>query len=275
MARGRSRKKTPEPKKEQKTSETRGRKPKRHAVTSKGRTLTHPVTGDKIVLQPYDEYPEAFRYMAKLLYITGQASLRQISKKLNIPVGTLQGWQTRDKWMTDRREVQRLASREAVQSARRAMSRYIINVDRGLNKLFTRMETRLTAVTADDKIKDEGAIVKHMLDIIRLKIQLYRALTVGNQGQMFQPEPENFIMDGTEAAKQKAGLATSGAVDEIFQQIPGFLQEAAKYVLAMDVEDLDPQVVEAVDIYLENLERERRGDTDDEDNWMENPEEDK
>jgi len=249
---------------------TKKRKPSTKG--KKTRTLIHPETGSKIILQPYDEYPEVFKYMAKLLYITGRAGTTSIAKQLNIPLSTIHGWMARDRWTFLKREVIRVANKDLIRSSRRAMSRYLNDIDRSLNKMLRTLDTRLTAVEDDDKLKDEGAILKHTLDIIRVKLQLFRSLTYGVHGQAFQPLPGQLVFDGTEDPKH-GPLFTSGALDDIMKAVPPYLQEAAKFVIGMDMEDMDPEMLEAVTQKLEELDKQAKKDIKDDDNWLD-PDED-
>jgi hypothetical protein len=233
--------------------------------------ITNPETGEVLVRKTYEEYPEAFRYLAKMMYITGQAAPSEIANKLNIPINTIQSWQSRDKWTFLKRQVQRLANRDAVKAARRSMSVYVTDIDRGLNTLLTKLTDRLDNVTEADKITKEGDIVKYLLDIWRIKLQLVRTLTYGVQGQAFTPHPENMRFDGTTVDPTKGPLFSKNAVDGIIQGIPAYMQEAAKYVLGMSVEDFNEDVIDAVAIYLDELEKHEV--TDGGIGWLEEDEE--
>ena len=248
------------------------KKRKRATKGKKTRTLIHPETGTKIILQPYDEYPEVFKYMAKMLYITGQAGTTSISRQLNIPLSTIHSWMSRDRWTFLKREVIRVANKDLIRSSRRAMSRYLNDIDRSLNKMLRTLDTRLSNVVSDDQLKDEGAILKHTLDIIRVKLQLFRSLTYGVHGQAFQPQPGQLTFDGTEDPKATP-LFTTGALDEVMKAVPGYLQEAAKFVIGMDMEDMDPEMLDAVTKKLEELDKQAKKDIKDDDNWLE-PDED-
>ncbi len=272
MARAKSRRKKKDAIVVAKPETKKKRKPQRRARTrgNKGqiRVLTHPETGDKISLMPFDEYPEVFRYMAKLLYITGRAGPTAISKQLNIPLSTLRNWQSRDRWTFLKREVIRVANKDLIRSSRRAMSRYMSDIDRALNKMLRVLDTRLDSVVAEDQLKDEGAIFKHMGDLLRLKLQLFRSLTYGVHGQAFQPLPGTLTFDGTEDPKH-GNLISHGALDDIRKAIPGHLQEAAKFVTAMDMEDMDPAMLEAVTKKLDDMEKQNRKDiAGEDDSWM-------
>lgn len=228
---------------------------KKNAITrsKKKRELKNPDTGDVVVIKAYEKYPEEFRYISKMMYITGRAGVSEISRQLNIPKNTLTTWQRRDKWVLLRRKVQRLANRDAVKVARKSMSVYIKEVDRGLNTMMSTLNTRLDNVEDDQKIKSEAAIYKNLLDIWRLKIMLIRTLTYGVQGKAFTPHPTTMMFDGTEeqATKSPTKLFTASAVDDIMQVIPEYMQEAAKLILGVGPEDWDEDVLDAVTNYLD------------------------
>lgn len=269
MARAKTRSKKNTPKEPVKKRKPRSDKGKKRTSKLPVRVLVHPETGEKIILQPYEEYPEIFKYIAKMLYITGQAGTTVISKQLKIPISTIRGWMARDRWTFLKREVIRFANKDMIRSSRRAMSRYLNDIDRSLNKMLRTLDTRLANVEDDDKLKDEGAILKYTLDIIRTKLQLFRSLTYGVHGQAFQPLPGNLTFDGTEDPKH-GQLFSQGALDDMMAAVPGYMREAAKFVMGMDMEDLDPAMLEAVTTKLEEMDKQAKKDIkdDDDDNWM-------
>ena len=224
--------------------------------TKKKRALTNPETGDIVVVKAYERYPEEFRYIAKMMYITGRAGVTEIAGQLNIPKDTLGSWQRRDKWVLMRRKVQRLANKDAVKVARKSMSIYIKDIDRGLNTMLTTLNERLENIEDSDKIKSEAVIHKHLLDIWKLKIALVRTLTYGVQGKAYTPHPTNMRFDETEerATKPQSKLFTASAVEDIMQVIPSYMQEAAKLILGVGPEEWDEDVLEAVTQYLDEAE---------------------
>ena len=226
--------------------------------TKRGRKLKNPNTGEIVVLKAYDRYPEEFRYIAKMMYITGRAGVTEIANQLNIPKTTLDGWHRKDKWVLLRRKVQRLANKDAVKVARKSMSVYIRDIDRGLNNMMATLNTRLDELEDDNKIKSEAVIYKNLLDLWRLKITLIRTLTYGVQGKAFTPHPTNMLFDGTEAQanQPQKKLFSASAVEDIMQVIPEYMQEAAKLILGVGPEDWDSDVLDAVMDYLDEAEDE-------------------
>lgn len=234
------------------------------ARTKQTRKLKNPNTGDIVVIKAYDRYPEEFRYIAKMMYITGRAGVTEISKQLNIPKRTLDTWHRRDKWVLLRRKVQRLANKDAVKIARKSMSVYVRDIDRGLNTMMANLNTRLDEVDDDNKIKSEAVIYKNLLDLWRVKIALIRTLTYGVQGKAFTPHPTNMLFDGTEAQanQTKTKLFSASAVEDVMQVIPEYMQEAAKLILGVGPEDWDEDVLDAVIEYLDEADDEGLGEND-------------
>lgn len=232
------------------------------ARTKKTRKLKNPNTGKIVVIKAYDRYPEEFRYIAKMMYITGRAGVTEISKQLNIPKRTLDTWHRRDKWVLLRRKVQRLANKDAVKIARKSMSVYVRDIDRGLNTMMANLNTRLDEIEDDNKIKSEAVIYKNLLDLWRIKIALIRTLTYGVQGKAFTPHPTNMLFDGTEAQanQPQQKLFSASAVEDIMQVIPDYMQEAAKLILGVGPEDWDDNVLDAVIEYLDEAEDEGLGE---------------
>lgn len=232
------------------------------ARTKKTRKLKNPNTGEIVVIKAYDRYPEEFRYIAKMMYITGRAGVTEISKQLNIPKRTLDTWHRRDKWVLLRRKVQRLANKDAVKIARKSMSVYVRDIDRGLNDMMANLNTRLDEIEDDNKIKSEAVIYKNLLDLWRIKIALIRTLTYGVQGKAFTPHPTNMLFDGTEAQanQPQTKLFSASAVEDIMQVIPDYMQEAAKLILGVGPEDWDDNVLDAVIEYLDEADDEGLGE---------------
>jgi len=234
-------------------------RPKRMARTTTGRELVDPTTGDKIYLEPYDQYPEGFRYFAKLMYISGNLSLSGVAAKLQVPVDTVKTWSKRENWTLLKREVNRLANKEMVKIARKSMSNYILDIDRGLNDLLADLQTRREE--ADKKIDSEAAAFRYILEIWKIKLALFRTLTYGVQGKAFTPHPSNLVFDGMEDRVAALPL-TNNAIEDIMDGIPDVLKDSARFVLGMDVDDLDPAVVEAVAIHLDTEEDEEEDNPD-------------
>lgn len=253
-------------KSEEKPEEPTKRKQKRGTRSSNAlaRILVDPATGEEIQLQPYDQYPEAFKYMAKVMFISGIARTADISKKLGIPENTLRTWVTRDGWVPLKREVQRLASRDAVQVARIAMSNYLRDMDRGLNSIMNRLNERHADLKDEKKIDDEAGIFRYMLEVWKIKLAIVRTLTYGVQGKAFTPHPSNLMFDGTQPHKMLPNL-TSNAAEEILDQIPPYLKEAANFVLGMDLDNMDPAVLDAVAEQIDALKDLPEDDDDDDD----------
>lgn len=251
MARGVSRRKKPGVTKKKVTKKKRPLKKKGPPVRSKRQDhiVLHPETGEEIVLKSYDQYPEAIRYIAKLMYISGQAKPSEISKRFNIPLGTLRSWQTRDKWTFLKRQVTRIANKDAVKAARKAMSTYVVDIDRGLNGLMKTLNQRLDDVTDDNKMQDEGFIIKTLLDVWKMKLTMFRALTYGAHGKSFYPHPANLRFDGTE----DTGAAVFGQneLDKILGAVPEYMKGAAELVIGVGPEDIDEDVYDAVAMLLE------------------------
>ena len=243
---------TPRKKKEEKTEPTVEVEKKRalkKVSSGTGRELIDPLTGDSVYLKPYDQYPEGFKYFAKLMYISGNMSVSGVAAKLNIPVETIRTWSKRDNWPLLKREVTRLANKEMVKAARKSMSNYMKDIDRGLNDLLSTLQDRRSEV--EKKIDSEAAIIRYILEIWKIKLAMFRTLTYGVQGKAFTPHPGNLIFDGTEEKPPTAGL-TASPTDKLMGDIPEYLQKSAHFILGMDADDLDPAVIEAVAIHLED-----------------------
>ena len=255
--RGVSRKK-PAPEKEQKA-------PKKAAIVAKKpdppkeeRIILNPETGEEEVVSKYATYPQGIRYVAKMMYISGQAKPADIARRLDIPIGTIRSWQTRDRWTFLKRQVTRLANKDAVKAARRSMSKYVRDIDRGLNTILERLNDRLPMVKQEDQLSDEKSILQLILEVWRLKLALFRSLTYGTQGKVFYPHPTNLRFDGTE--DDKTTLFGQNELDKIIDTIPEYLKEAAKFVIGMSPEDIDEEVYDALVIYLDDLEEHREQD---------------
>jgi hypothetical protein len=225
-------------------------KPKKLPQTSASRALVDPTTGDMIYLQPYDQYPEGFRYFAKLMYISGNLSMPGIASKLNMPVETVRTWSKRENWTLLKREVNRLANKEMVKASRRSMSNYMKDIDRGLNDMLQTLKKR-GEEGVDKKIDSEAALFRYTLEIWKVKLAIFRTLTYGVQGKSFTPHPGNLIFDGM-AEGTSAHALTNTAVEDIMDDIPDYLKDSAKFILGMGVDDLDPAVIDAVAIHIDD-----------------------
>lgn len=217
--------------------------------TKPGRALVDPTTGGEIYLQPYDQYPEGFRYFAKLMYISGNLSMPGIASRLSVPVETVRTWSKRENWTLLKREVTRLANKEMVKASRKSMSNYMKDIDRGLNDMLSTLQER--RLTVDKKIDSEAALMRYTLEIWKVKLAIFRTLTYGVQGKAFTPHPGNLIFDGMEE-KGPAHALTNTGVEDIMDDIPDYLKESAKFVLGMSVDDLDPAVIDAVAIHIDD-----------------------
>jgi hypothetical protein len=260
--RGKSRKKAEEPEVEvvMPEPEVKEPRPRRMPRASTGRELVDPTTGDKIYLEPYDQYPEGFKYFAKLMYISGNMSLSQVACRLQVPTDTVKTWSKRENWTLLKREVNRLANKEMIKIARKSMSNYIKDIDRGLNDLLVDLQVRRK--DADKKIDSEAAAMRFILEVLKIKLQMFRTLTYGVQGKAFTPHPSNLIFDGMEDRGSSLPL-TNNAIEDIMDGIPEVLKDSARFVLGMDIEDLDPAVVDAVAIYLDAEEEDEADDNPD------------
>jgi hypothetical protein len=247
---------------EKKTAKNRKSKRETRKSSAIVRVLTNPETGEEVRLQAYDQYPDAFKYMAKVMFISGTSRPADISNKLGIPENTVRTWVTREGWVPMKREVQRLASRDAVQIARTAMSNYLRDMDRGLNGIMNFLNERHAELKDEKKITDEGTIFKYMLEVWKVKLAIVRTLTYGVQGKAFTPHPSNLMFDGTEPAKLVPSL-TSNSAEEILDGIPPYLKEAANFVLGMDLDNMDPAVLDAVAAQIDELKGLPEDDEDD------------
>lgn len=251
-----------------KTTRKKTSRKKDKAIT---RRLTHPETGEEIVLYEHDEYPEIFRYMSKVMYISGSYSITQISAKLGIPANTLRTWQTRDSWMALKREVNRLATQDAVRQSRRAMSKYIVEIDRSTNSLLHRLNERLQAVEDKDKLHDEGDIIKHIADMLRLKLLIVRILSYGTESRGFTPHPADLAFDGSKEKGSVRQLMMNEA-EVILDNIPEYLKRATEFVLGVETDNIDPALLDAVaqqiDLNKNGDEEEDEDDDNDTDNFI-------
>lgn len=247
------------------------RKPRREKRSSKStaitRVLTHPETGEQLILQSGDEYPDIFRYMAKVMFISGAHNIAQISTKLNIPAGTIRSWQSRESWLALKREVNRLATQDAVRASRTSMSKYIVEIDRGVNSIFERLNERLSTVEDKDKVRTESDIIKILLELWRIKLTIVRILTYGTESRGFTPHPADLKFDGLQDKKSAKQLAMSEA-ECILDNIPAYLREAANYVLAIEQDDIDPAMLDAVTEHIKASKPQEDDDDDDEDNFI-------
>jgi len=241
-------------KKERVLKKSRRRK---NLPASQLRTVTDPTTGAITVMQAYDEYPDEFRYIAKMLYLTGQATPAEISQRMGIPLGTVRSWSQRDKWTALRRNVARIANKDMVKAARRAMSNYMKDIDRGLNTILETLNARMLAVPADKQLDNEGQIVRYLLDVWRLKISLVRTLTYGVHGKAFFPHPSNLTFDDT-AEEPTAMLFGEHDIEELLQVIPAYMQQAARLVIGVGPEDLSEEMLDAVQMRLDEVEEEQK-----------------
>jgi len=249
------------------TKTTKKRKPARRTKSSKTRAitrvLTHPETGEEIILQEYDEYPDIFKYVAKVMFISGEAGVTQIASKLNIPPNTIRSWQTREGWMNLKREVNRLAAQEAVRASRKAMSNYICEVDRGANLLLEKLNKRLEDVEDKDKLTKEGDLVKFILDLWRIKLTIIRILTYGTESRGFTPHPADLQFDGTQP-KKSAKLLSMNSAEAILEGIPSHLRKAADFVLGVEDGKIDSAVLEGLAQHIDqSLKREEEDEDED------------
>ena len=226
------------------------------------RVLKHPETGEDVYLQPYDEYPDIFKYVAKVMFLSGEANIVDIGNKLNIPANTLRSWQRRENWTALRREVRRLAAQDAVRESRRAMSTYILEVDRGLNKLLGLLDERLTNVEKDGKLKSEGDILKYIMDLWRLKLTIVRILNYGTESRGFTPHPADLVFDGTEK-KTTPKMLTATSVETILENIPDYLRNAANFVIGVEEDTIDPALLDAVAKHIDEHRKLKENDDDD------------
>jgi transposase-like protein len=233
-------------------SKPRPAHPRRTFPPKDMQTAVDPNTGELLIVNAYDKYPQAFRHLAKMMYVSGQSTPVEISRRLGIPIGTIRSWSARDKWVSMRRQVTRIASKESVRQARLAMSNYIKDIDRGLNSLLNDLNDRLEDVEDDNKLKSEGQILRYLLEIWRMKIQLVRTLTYGVQGKAFTPHHTNLIFDDTQATTPPK-LFQQTNMEEIVQSIPAHMQETAKFVLGFSVDELDEDTIDAVEAHLETV----------------------
>jgi DNA-directed RNA polymerase specialized sigma24 family protein len=257
MARGVSRQRKPGEPVKKPPVKKRPVKKKGPPVSSKreDHIVLHPDTGEEIVLKSYDQYPETIRYVVKLMYISGQAKPSELAKKFNIPLGTLRSWQTRDKWTFLKRQVTRLANKDAVKAARKAMSNYVTDIDRGLNNLMGTLNTRLGEVTDDNKMRDEGFIIRTVLEVWKMKLALFRALTYGVHGKSFYPHPANLRFDGTE--DPATAIFGQNELDRILAAVPEYMRGAAELVIGIGPDDIDEDVYDAVAMLMERDEDEK------------------
>lgn len=232
-------------------------KRRKNLPASQIRAVTDPNTGEVTVMQAYDEYPSEFRYIAKMLYITGQATPAEISNRMGIPIGTIRSWSQRDKWQALRRNVARIANKDMVKAARRAMSNYMKNIDRGLNQILDLLNSRLTAVPADKQLDNEGQILRYLLEVWKLKITLVRTLTYGVHGKAFFPHPSNLTFDDMEDDAITVNFGAND-IDELLQVIPAYMQQAARLVVGVGPEDLSEDMIDAVQMHLDMVEEEQK-----------------
>ena len=216
------------------------------------RVIIDPDSNESIVVKEYDKLPEALRYTAKIMYISGQALPAEISKRFNISIHTVRSWQKRDRWTFLKRQVTRLANKDAVKAARKAMSRYVRDIDRGLNDQLETLNTRLGDVPEENQMKDEYLIIRTILDVWKIKLALFRGLTYGVHGKAFYPHPSNLKLDGTDDPK-KVPLFGQSELDQILGAVPGYMQGAAKFITGMGPEDIDEDVIDALTVHLEDL----------------------
>lgn len=251
---------------EPKTTKKRPGKPKRMRRSSKTRAitrvLTHPETGEEIKLQEYDEYPDIFKYVAKVMFLSGEAGITQIATKLNIPPNTIRSWQFREGWMNLKREVNRLAAQDAVRASRKAMSNYILEVDRGANLLLERLNNRLDGLEDKDKLTKEGDLIKFILDLWRVKLTIIRILTYGTESRGFTPHPADLQFDGTET-KKSAKRLTMNSAEAILDGIPGHLKKAANFVLGVEGDNIDPAMLEGLAQHIDQSFEEDESDEED------------
>mgnify|MGYP001826943870 CR=1 FL=1 len=237
-------------------------KSKQRKSTGLARTVTNPETGEQITLQPNEEYPESFKYVAKVMYLSGTHTSTSIAQKMNIPVNTIRSWQQRENWTALKREVVRLAGQEAVRDSRRAMSKYILEIDRGANDMLEVMNKRIDGLTPDQLINNEQDARRFILELYKIKLQIVRILNYGTESRGFTPHPADLQFDGTKKKPPVPSL-TANSAEVLLQNIPPHLREAANMVLGIDEDNLDPAMLDAVAKHIDELLEKEETDPDD------------
>jgi hypothetical protein len=236
-----------------------GKKRKSQALA---RIVTNPETGEEVALQPHDGYPEMFRYVAKVMFLSGAHTTASISQAMNIPLNTIRSWQTRENWTALKREVNRMAAQEAVRDSRRAMSKYIVDIDRGANEMLEEMNKRIKGLGPDKLIDNEQDARKFILELWKIKLQIVRILNFGTESRGFTPHPADLQFDGT-AAKPPVSSLTANSAEVLLNGIPTYLREATNMVLGVDAENLDPAMLDAVAKHIDEKLKELENDPDD------------
>lgn len=212
----------------------------------------------------YDTF-SAKRQTAKILFISGAASLPQISRELEIPEGTLRSWHTRDRWKSLRMQVQQYASKDSVKRARKAMGRYAYNIDKSINTLLNNLSNKFKQGEFENAIKNETDAYRLLFEGLRLKLTLLRTMAQVGKGDSFSPHPTTSIFEGTDDGE--GGLVSqSDTVSKMLDSIPGYMREATNFVLAIDSKDISSHdIVEAVSNKVDNeLDLEEEGFFDNE-----------
>jgi hypothetical protein len=196
-------------------------------------------------------YNDSLRTVARLLYISGAATIPMIAKELNVAEGTVGWWSNKDDWGKLKREVQRFASKESVRRVRRAMGRHVKKMDAELSTIVEDMNVLLTGGTLKPVATQSGAM-RLKMEAIRLKIALYRAITYGSQGRSMAPHPSTVIFDGTD--EDITGMLSNTRIEELLDEIPPYMEKAIEMVQGLSsAESLTPEVIDAITVILDKV----------------------
>lgn len=219
------------------------KKPKTKTKAVKKIDRTKP---SKIVLKegtylhsPGTPYPPAVRNTAKLLYVSGQASLQAIEAKLGVPYSTLRHWHATESWARSKTQVIRFANKEIVRSSRKAMGAYVKNIDDMINKVDGLVNRRLGV--AKEVVEDEEKLLKLGLEVIKLKIALIRALS-SSSSNAFIPSPGSVEFDNT-APKTAKGIlqglipSSKDVIGDALKGIPDYMKDAAEFVIGLTADE--------------------------------------
>lgn len=231
-------------------------KPKRAPTTknTRGKALTKPSTAppgvpEVISAAVGDPYDENLRYIARLLFISGAASVPKIAKELGVKLNTVRYWRNADNWKKLQREVQRFAAKESVRQVRRAMGRHVAKIDRNINVIFDEMQTLIQGSSLKP-IASQSTAYKIMLEALRLKIALFRAVSYGASGRAMAPHPSTMLFDGTQ--EEVHGMLANTKIEELMDTIPEYMKKAAEFVHGIKLEDdVPPEVLDAISLVLE------------------------
>jgi hypothetical protein len=202
---------------------------------------------------PLQRFPYELKYVARLLFISGAATIPSIAKELKVSENTIRSWHAGENWSKLRKLVFHQANKDAVRQARLAMGRYAKAIDASINKIVDNLDAKLASGTLEP-IKSEASVLKLKMDTIQAKIALLRTLTYGSYRRSLSPHPETTILDTT-AAPTSTMLAKT-QIEELLNSIPEYMRAAAKFVLAMDPrEDIPSDVIEAVSFIIDSQEQ--------------------